>query len=83
MRYVTTDGGFTIRNETTGEEHIINSAHERRHLRLNGMVVTSGNLNNFRNTNRRFISLSPGDNKFTVSGGTFEEIEIDFKYLYK
>ena len=83
MRYVTTSGGFKIRNETTGEEHIINSAHERRHLRLNGMVVTSGNLNNFRNTNRRFISLSPGDNKFTVSGGTFEEIEIDFKYLYK
>ena len=83
MRYVTTSGGFTIRNETTGEEHIINSAHERRHLRLNGMVVTSGNLNNFRNTNRRFISLVPGDNKFTVSSGTFEEIEIDFKYLYK
>ena len=83
MRYVTTSSGFKIRNETTGEEHIINSAHERRHLRLNGMVVTSGNLNNFRNTNRRFISLSPGDNKFTVSGGTFEEIEIDFKYLYK
>ena len=83
MRYVTTSGGFKIRNETTGEEHIINSSHERRHLRLNGMVVTSGNLNNFRNTNRRFISLSPGDNKFTVSGGTFEEIEIDFKYLYK
>ena len=83
MRYVTTSGGFKIRNETTGEEHIINSAHERRHLRLNGMVVTSGNLNNFRNTNRRFISLYPGDNKFTVSGGTFEEIEIDFKYMYK
>ena len=83
MRYVTTSGGFKIRNETTGEEHIINSAHERRHLRLNGMVVTSGNLNNFRNTNRRFISLVPGDNKFTVSGGAFEEIEIDFKYLYK
>ena len=83
MRFVTTSGGFKLRNETTGEEHIINSSHERRHLRLNGMVVTSGNLNNFRNTNRRFISLSPGDNKFTVSGGTFEEIEIDFKYLYK
>ena len=83
MRYATTSGGFKIRNETTGEEHIINSAHERRHLRLNGMVATSGNLNNFRNTNRRFISLYPGDNKFTVSGGTFEEIEIDFKYLYK
>ena len=83
MRYVTTSGGFTIRNETTGEEHIINSAHERRHLRLNGMVATSGNINNFRNTNRRFISLVPGDNKFTVSGGTFEEITIDFKFLYK
>src|SRR5699024_8023443 len=39
MRYVTTSGGFKIRNETTGEEHIINSAHERRHLRLNGMVA--------------------------------------------
>ena len=83
MRYVTTSGGFKIRNETTGEEHIINSAHERRHLRLNGMVATSGNINNFRNTNRRFISLVPGDNKFTVSGGTFEEITIDFKFLYK
>ena len=83
MRFVTTSGGFKLRNETTGEEHIINSAHERMHLRVNGMKVTSGNVNNFRNTNRRFISLVPGDNEFTVSGGAFEEITIDFKYLYK
>lgn len=83
MRYVTTSGGFKLRNETTGEEHIINSPHERRILRMSGMTVTSGTINNFRNTNRRFISLVPGDNKFTVSGGTFEEIEIDFKYLYR
>src|SRR5699024_1405706 len=66
MRYVTTGGGFTIRNETTGEEHISNSPHERRHLRLNGMVATSGSNNNFRNNNRRFISLFIGDNKYTI-----------------
>ena len=83
MRFVTTSGGFKLRNETTGEEHVVNSSHERRHLRLDGMSVRSGNLNNFRNTNRRFISLVPGDNEFTVSGGTFEEITIDFRFLYK
>ena len=83
MWRVTTSGGFKIRNETTGEEHIINSEHARRNLSLNGMSVLSGSLNNFRNTNRRFISLVPGDNRFTVSGGTFEEITIDFKFLYK
>ena len=83
MRFVTTSGGFKLRNETTGEEHIVNSAHELRHLRLDGMSVRSGNINNFRNTNRRFISLVPGDNRFTVSGGTFDEITIDFRFLYK
>lgn len=83
MKYVTTSGGFKIRNNTTGEEHIINSEHNRRNLHLKGMKVLSGSNNNFRNTNRRFISLAPGDNLFSVTGGTFESIDFDFKYYYK
>ena len=83
MRNVSTSGGFKILNETTGDFHVINTSHQKRHLRINGMVATNGTINNFRNTNRKFIRLFPGDNVFKISGGTFDEIEVDFKYLYK
>ena len=83
MRNVSTSGGFKILNETTRDFHVINTSHKNRHLRINGMVATNGTINNFRNTNRKFIRLFPGDNVFKITGGTFDEIEVDFKYLYK
>ena len=77
------NGKMTVKNLTTGDTLIINSTENRRHIRQDGMVFTIGAVNRFRDTNRRFISLAPGDNQFEVTGATFDEARIDFKYLYK
>src|SRR5699024_9256719 len=82
--YVQSTGDFTIRNKTTGEEIILKRASFGSHFRIRGMVCSFGSFTNiFRDTNRRFISLVPGDNEFEILNGTFGEIRFDFKYLYK
>ena len=81
---VYTTGGFTIRNLTTGEEVILNRSSNGSHFKMDGMLFSLGAINNvFRDTNRRFISLAPGDNQFEIVGGTFSQCWFDFKYLYK
>ena len=82
--YVQSTGDFTIRNKTTGEEIILKRNSNRNHFRINGMVPSFGSITNiFRDTNRRFVSLAPGDNEFEVMNGSFTQISIDFKYYYK
>ena len=81
---VRSTNNFTIRNKTTGEEIVLKRASNGSHFRIRGMVISLGSLTNiFRETNRRFISLVPGDNEFEVLNGTFEKIRFEFKYLYK
>ena len=81
---VQSDNNFTIRNKTTGEEIVLKRASAGSHFRIQGMVISLGSITNiFRDTNRRFISLVPGDNQFEILNGTFEEIRFEFKYLYK
>ena len=81
---VQSTNNFTIRNKTTGEEIVLKRASTGSHFRMQGMVIGLGGITNiFRDTNRRFISLMPGDNQFEILNGTFEEIRFEFKYLYK
>src|SRR5699024_4888286 len=81
---VQSDNNFTIRNKTTGEEIVLKRASNGSHFRVQGMVIRLGSITNiFRDTNRRFISLVPGDNQFEILNGTFEEIRFEFKFLYK
>lgn len=81
---VTSANNFTIRNKTTREEIILKRASAGYHFRIKGMVISLGSITNiFRDTNRRFISLAPGDNEFEILNGTFEEIRFEFKFLYK
>ena len=81
---VQSDKNFTIRNKTTGEEIVLKRASAGSHFRIQGMVISLGSITNiFRDTNRRFISLAPGDNQFEILNGTFGEIRFEFKYLYK
>src|SRR5699024_4732791 len=83
IRLVTSDGDFTIKNDTTGEEFIYYRTINGRNLRLNGVDFREGTINGFRDTNRTFIRLVPGINRFTISGATFEEARFNFKYYYK
>ena len=81
---VYTTGGFTIRNLTTGEEVILNRSSNGSHFKMDGMTFSLGAINNvFRYTNRRFISLAPGDNQFEIVGGTFSQCWFDFRYYFK
>lgn len=72
-----------IRNNTTNEEFKLTNNMINRNIQVNGMIVLNGTINMFRNTNRRFISLAPGDNNITVTGATFNEIRFNFKFYYK
>src|SRR5699024_7652850 len=84
VNVVRSDNNFTIRNKTTGEEFVLKRGSNGSHLRIQGMVVSLGSITNiFRDTNRRFISLVPGDNQFEILNGTIEAIRFEFKYLYK
>src|SRR5699024_3548069 len=83
IRLVTSDGDFTIKNDTTGEEFKYYRTINGRNLRLNGVDFREGTINGFRDTNRTFIRLVPGINRFTISGATFEEARFNFKYYYK
>src|SRR5699024_6652040 len=74
---------ITIKNNTTGETFTLNRKMSNRHIQVDGMVVKDGTHQVFRDTNKRFISLAPGDNSITVTGATFNEIRFNFKYYYK
>ena len=75
---------LTIRNVTTSEEFTYYGNVSSQSILLDGVnVLRSSAWNSFRNTNRRFIRLAPGDNLIEVTGGTFDEISFKFKYLYK
>lgn len=78
-----TGDSITIKNNTTGESFTLNRKMSARHIQVNGMIVTDGTTQVFRDTNKRFISLAPGDNSITVSGATFNEIRFNFKFYYK
>lgn len=83
MNYATTDGILKMTNKTTGESFEYYRSINRRHIVLNGMVMTESGFNRFRESNRQFISLAPGDNEFEITGASFDEIYFRFKYLYK
>ena len=76
--------GFKITNKSTGEVHehtqLMGVA---RDYEVRGLNTVRGGSNVFRYTNRRFISLKPGDNLIEVSGGTFSEINFEFNFMYK
>ena len=80
----TYDNNLTIKNLTTGESHIFeNGISGGTTYVIEGVTVSQNQVNRFRDTNKRFISLAPGDNEFEVNGATYGEIRFEFKYLYK
>lgn len=77
------ESNFTIYNETTGEKFIYKEKIDPTVLYLNGVKVLIVNYNRLRNTNRKFISLVPGENKISILNGTYDNIKIDFPYYFK
>jgi len=72
--------GYKLTNMTTGEsfEYI---GWESGELALDGAYVTMNGIQALRDTNRHFISLTPGWNEFTQNQA--KEISFDFRFYYK
>ena len=81
---VTTDGSLKLTNKTTGETFAFNKAVTDRNIYLDGMNIMEGTaINALRNTNRQRIKLVPGVNNFEITGATFSQITVSFKFYYK
>ena len=80
---VTSDGNFTISNETTSEKFVYKETIASKKITIDGTKVLMNTTNKLRDSNRKFISLVPGLNKLTISNGTFGYILADFPFYYK
>jgi hypothetical protein len=77
----------TITNTTTGETMVytgeMNASNTLRIDSTEGMRITKDYLSVLRNTNKKFISLAPGKNHFTITGLTNLIVTFTHKYYYK
>lgn len=80
---LTSEGNFTIFNETTNETFIFKKKIPPTALNIQGTKVLLGKYNYLRDSNRKFISLKPGLNKLKFMNGEFDNIRIDFPFYYK
>lgn len=80
---VTSDGNFTISNETTSEKFVYKETIASKKITIDGTKVLINTTNKLRDSNRKFISLVPGLNKLTILNGTFGYILVDFPFYYK
>ncbi|WIL68756.1 phage tail domain-containing protein [Staphylococcus cohnii] len=82
MFYVKGTGSIT--NKTTGEKLNIIKDWKGNHLTIEGVkIIKATNVNGLRDTNRKFISLVPGNNEIEIKGLEFTKISFDFPYYYK
>jgi hypothetical protein len=73
-----------IRNITTGEVFRFNGPLTTNDtLTMNGIHTYKNGVNAILNTNKKLLTLAPGNNVFTVTGATIQSIEFDFRFLYK
>lgn len=81
---ITPSDGFSIENLSTSEKITYNKKlNFKTNYIIDGINFTRGGIvNEFRDTNKKFISLKPGENNIKVTG-EFESIEFDFRYYYK
>lgn len=83
LQYATSNGEVTIENLTTGDKFIFRRQFTNTHLNLFGAKVMLGSTNWLRESNRKFISLVPGENKFKISNVTHQGISFDFPFYFK
>lgn len=78
-----TEGNFTIENESTGEKNVFIPKFSGNYYELNGTKALIGYNNRLRDTNRKFVSLIPGENKIKIINGTFNRAIVNFPFFYK
>lgn len=75
-----TGSDVTLKNTTTGDEFKYTESPNGKVIVLNGANITANDLQALRDTNKQFITLAPGENKFTVTSGA--KVEFDFRFYY-
>ena len=85
---ITLKGTFSkevkITNSTTGDEFIYTGellATDT--LKLTGVRTLKNDVSALKNTNKKLITLNPGDNEFIISGGVVTNAVFEFRFLYK
>lgn len=75
---------FELINKTNGNAFIAKGILQSQDVvNLDGPNVTKNDLEYFRRTNHKFISLEPGWNEFEVKGVSSAKISFDFPFYYK
>ncbi|MDW4150282.1 phage tail family protein [Staphylococcus saprophyticus] len=83
IAYGTSNGTVRVDNLTTGEFITFSRPVVNDHLDFFGTKVLLGATNRLRDSNRKFISLVPGENKIKISNIDFRFCTFDFPYYYK
>ena len=79
-----TDGNFKLTNHTTGETFEYLASTTGNTIDLEGIQAFKGMLQNrLRETNRKYISLVPGLNEISYTGGEMINIQFDFPLYFK
>ncbi|MFJ7951277.1 distal tail protein Dit [Lysinibacillus sp. NPDC096418] len=77
------DNSITITNGTTGESYTFSgSLYSTDTLVLKDVQSFKNGTSVFKQTNKKLITLSVGDNNFWISGGTVHSIVFNFRFLY-
>ena len=79
----TSNGTVRVDNLTTGEFITFSRPVVNDNLDFFGTKVLLGATNRLRDSNRKFISLVPGENKIKISNIDFRFCTFDFPYYYK
>ena len=70
-------------NQTTGDVFIFTGALTANDtLKLTGVRTLKNNVSALKSTNKKLITLNPGENNFLIEGGTVTSIVFDFRFLY-
>jgi len=73
-----------INNQTTGDIYRYNSRLSNNdNFELRGIRTVKNGTSDLQNSNRKLITLAPGNNVFSVEGGNIEGISFVFRFLYK
>ena len=83
LNYAYGANGVSIKNLTTGESFILNTAVSGSHVVLNGMDIRRGALNALRESNRQRIRLLPGKNDFEIVADSFDIARVETRFYYK
>ncbi|MEK4494500.1 distal tail protein Dit [Ureibacillus sp. FSL W8-0352] len=76
--------GLTMINNTTEEVYQYNGKLTTSDtLMINGIRTLKNGISDFGSTNKKLITLRPGENNMTISGGTMSSISFNFRFLYK